>query len=62
LKKRFEDALKKLRAELDMKLGHRDDMKEQQRLRDEGIVSQEPSEGAVDGEDDDLFGDEDDMS
>ena len=45
-----------------MKLGHRDDMKEQQRLREEGIASQDPSEGAMDEENDDLFGDEGDMA
>ncbi|EIN07263.1 hypothetical protein PUNSTDRAFT_104873 [Punctularia strigosozonata HHB-11173 SS5] len=64
IRKRFEDALKKLRTELDMKLGQRDDMKEQQRLRDEGIASQNQSEGVddEDDDDDDLFGDEDGMN
>ncbi|KAL0946675.1 hypothetical protein HGRIS_012864 [Hohenbuehelia grisea] len=36
IKKRFEDQLKKLQADLEMKLGQRDDMKEQQRLKNEG--------------------------
>lgn len=63
--RRFEDALKKLQADLDMKLAQRDEMKEKQRMRKEGIV---PEEGDTDGvnevdgddgdDEDDLFGDE----
>ncbi|KAH9934714.1 TAFII55 protein conserved region-domain-containing protein [Fomitopsis serialis] len=65
IKRRFEDALKKLQADLDMKLAQRDELKEKQRLRKEGIM---PEEGDTDGvnegdaedeeEEDDLFGDE----
>lgn len=59
--KRFEDALKKLSSELEMKIAQRDDMKEQRRMRREGVdddekdpTSREASIG------DDLFGDNDD--
>ena len=38
--RRFEDALKKLRADLEVKLTHRDDLTEQQRMRKEGIPAQ----------------------
>jgi transcription initiation factor TFIID subunit 7 len=38
LQKRFEDALKKLTVDLEMKLSQRDEMKEKQRLKKEGIV------------------------
>ncbi|KAH9854211.1 TAFII55 protein conserved region-domain-containing protein [Lenzites betulinus] len=48
IKRRFEDALKKLQADLDMKMAQRDEMKEQQRLRKEGI----PLGGAAGGTDD----------
>lgn len=65
LQRRFEDALKKLQADLDMKLAQRDEMKEKQRMRKEGIVPEEGDTDGVnegdgeDGEDgDDLFGDE----
>ena len=65
LQRRFEDALKKLQADLDMKLAQRDEIKEKQRMRKEGIVPEEgDTDGVneVDGEDgddeDDLFGDE----
>ncbi|KZT68148.1 hypothetical protein DAEQUDRAFT_728183 [Daedalea quercina L-15889] len=65
IKRRFEDALKKLQADLDMKLAQRDEMKEKQRMRKEGIVLEEGDTDGVnegDGEDgeeqDDLFGDE----
>ena len=40
LKRRFEDALKKLRADLEVKLLQRDDLTEQQRMRKEGIPAQ----------------------
>ncbi|EGN93258.1 hypothetical protein SERLA73DRAFT_64411 [Serpula lacrymans var. lacrymans S7.3] len=69
IKKRFEDALKKLTADLEMKLGQRDEMKEKQRLQKEGIIAEDtdPEEGANDGAEDedetqldgDLFGSED---
>ncbi|KIJ69018.1 hypothetical protein HYDPIDRAFT_172514 [Hydnomerulius pinastri MD-312] len=68
IKKRFEDALKKLSADLDMKRAQRDEMKERQRLKKEGIAPEDPDtdpEGAaqdeVDAEDNaaDLFGSDD---
>lgn len=66
LQRRFEDALKKLTADLEMKLSQRDEMKEQQRLKKAGVVPGDPNEGDVDadgaGGDADLFGDEDEGS
>ncbi|KAI0374871.1 hypothetical protein BV20DRAFT_961077 [Pilatotrama ljubarskyi] len=64
IKRRFEDALKKLQADLDMKMAQRDEMKEQQRLRKEGIASGGAAGGGHDADDedggeedeDDLFG------
>ncbi|KAI8998653.1 TAFII55 protein conserved region-domain-containing protein [Trametes punicea] len=63
IKRRFEDALKKLQADLDMKLAQRDEMKEQQRLRKEGGSGEAAGGGhdaddedAGDEEEDDLFG------
>ncbi|TFK83504.1 hypothetical protein K466DRAFT_665789 [Polyporus arcularius HHB13444] len=58
IKRRFEDALKKLQADLDTKMAQRDEMKEQSRLRKEGIT---PGGAAAEGndsgaEEDDLFG------
>jgi len=38
IRKRFEDALKKLTADLDMKLAQQDELKEKQRLKKEGIT------------------------
>ena len=65
MQKRFEDALKKLTADLEMKLAQRDEMKEKQRMRKEGInVDEHDPDGAgngPDGEEDgegDLFGSE----
>jgi transcription initiation factor TFIID subunit 7 len=61
IKKRFEDALKKLSAELDMKTAQRDEMKEQRRMRREGVdpdEEQEVSHEESAREDEDLFGDE----
>ncbi|KAF5365692.1 hypothetical protein D9758_003276 [Tetrapyrgos nigripes] len=67
IKKRFEDALKKLTADLEMKLAQRDEMKEKQRMIKEGI---EPgadrdsdsedggNTGDVEMAGDDLFGGE----
>ncbi|CCM02081.1 uncharacterized protein FIBRA_04158 [Fibroporia radiculosa] len=65
IKRRFEDALKKLQADLDMKLAQRDELKELQRRKKEGIVTEDAdTEGGngADGDDglednDDLFGD-----
>ncbi|KAG6867028.1 hypothetical protein C0991_003945 [Blastosporella zonata] len=69
IKKRFEDALKKLTADLEMKLAQRDELKEKQRMKKEGIAAMDPDtdpEGdaaggrGVDAEDDeDLFGSDD---
>ena len=58
IKRRFEDALKKLQADLDMKMAQRDEMKEQQRLRKEGIASGGAAGGA-NGADDEDAGEED---
>jgi len=67
VQKRFEDALKKLTADLEMKLAQRDEMKEKQRLQKEGIEpGAERDSDSEDGggnaggdsmeEDDPLFG------
>ncbi|KAF9526997.1 TAFII55 protein conserved region-domain-containing protein [Crepidotus variabilis] len=62
IRKRFEDALKKLNADLELKLAQRDELKEKQRLKKEGI-STDPTHNNQNGqnasdEEDDLFGDE----
>ncbi|TFY82368.1 hypothetical protein EWM64_g1643 [Hericium alpestre] len=54
IRKRFEDALKKLTADLEMKLAQRDEMKEMARRKKEGVI--EDGEGA--GEDKESEGDE----
>jgi transcription initiation factor TFIID subunit 7 len=61
--KRFEDALKKLKADLEMKMEQLDMMKEQQRLQAEGGVREGDTEGeGMDSEGGDgLFGSDDDM-
>ncbi|KAJ6502347.1 TAFII55 protein conserved region-domain-containing protein [Mycena sanguinolenta] len=66
IKKRFEDALKKLTADLEMKRAQRDELKERQRMEEEGVtndldnVDAEAEAGPVGVEDDgDLFGDAD---
>ncbi|KAF5380994.1 hypothetical protein D9615_004071 [Tricholomella constricta] len=62
IKKRFEDALKKLTADLEMKLAQRDEMKEKQRMKKEGIVMDadtDPDGGVHDGQDADLEAEED---
>ncbi|KAI1795896.1 TAFII55 protein conserved region-domain-containing protein [Ganoderma leucocontextum] len=56
IKRRFEDALKKLQADLDTKMAQRDEMKEKSRLRKQGIT---PG-AAVGGNDADEFGGDDD--
>ncbi|OCH88181.1 hypothetical protein OBBRIDRAFT_758591 [Obba rivulosa] len=69
IRRRFEDALKKLQADLDMKLAQRDELKEKQRLRKEGISGEDAdTEGGNDeaeteeaADDGDLFGGEDSM-
>ncbi|THH33888.1 hypothetical protein EUX98_g294 [Antrodiella citrinella] len=67
IRRRFEDALKKLQADLDMKLAQRDELKEKQRMIKEGITQEDAdTEGANEdadvedgaGGDDGLFGDE----
>ncbi|KAJ7685378.1 TAFII55 protein conserved region-domain-containing protein [Mycena polygramma] len=60
IKKRFEDALKKLTADLEMKRAQRDELKERQRMEKEGIPveldnPEEANEAGGDDEDD-LFG------
>jgi len=53
IKKRFEDALKKLTADLEMKQAQRDEMKEKQRMRKEGILLDDDTpEGGVNDEGD----------
>ncbi|KAI0345369.1 hypothetical protein BDW22DRAFT_1418609 [Trametopsis cervina] len=70
IRRRFEDALRKLQADLDTKLAQRDEMKEKRRLEKEGgqgVVGSEGGDGedsdSESGKDDDLFGDDpaDDM-
>ena len=48
IRKRFEDALRKLRVDLDMKLAQKDEMREMARRRKE---SEKDEEGADDGDD-----------
>ena len=58
--------MKKLTADLEMKLAQRDEMKEQQALKKAGVVPQDPNAGDTDGDGDgdgaggdvDLFGDD----
>ncbi|KAG5634620.1 hypothetical protein H0H81_001368 [Sphagnurus paluster] len=62
IKKRFEDALKKLTADLEMKLAQRDEMKEKQRMKKEGIAMDadtDPDGGINDGQDADLEAEQD---
>lgn len=67
--KRFEDALKKLTADLEMKSSQRDELKERQQLKKAGILMDTVEDtdpdnvGGRDGNDDDadLFGDESDV-
>ncbi|THU90685.1 hypothetical protein K435DRAFT_726327 [Dendrothele bispora CBS 962.96] len=60
IRKRFEDALKKLTADLEMKLAQRDEMKEKQRLMKEGIEPGAERDSSEDEDnmdmDDPLFG------
>ncbi|RXW17336.1 hypothetical protein EST38_g8520 [Candolleomyces aberdarensis] len=70
IRKRFEDALKKLTVDLEMKKAQRDEMREKQRLKKEGIEAvggdSDGDQLGADGDgadDDDLFGPDDgDMS
>ncbi|KXN92217.1 Transcription initiation factor TFIID subunit 7 [Leucoagaricus sp. SymC.cos] len=70
IRKRFEDALKKLTADLEMKQAQRDELKEKQRLKKEGItinggddtdpeMAGDQDAGADAEEEDDLFGPDD---
>lgn len=73
VQKRFEDALKKLTADLEMKSSQRDELKERQQLKKAGILMDtvedtDPdnlgglNDSGRDGNDDaDLFGDESDV-
>ncbi|KAH0827033.1 TAFII55 protein conserved region-domain-containing protein [Lanmaoa asiatica] len=49
IKKRFEDALKKLSADLEMKRAQRDEIKERQRRKKEGIAVEDPDTDAEGG-------------
>ena len=49
--RRFEDALRKLQADLDTKLAQRDEMKEQRRLQKEGGANGAPGSEGGDGDD-----------
>ncbi|ESK87158.1 transcription initiation factor tfiid 55 kda subunit [Moniliophthora roreri MCA 2997] len=71
IRKRFEDALKKLTADLEMKQAQRDELKEKQRMKKEGITldgdpdsdsdaGDNPQNGVSVAEDD-LFGGDQDM-
>ncbi|KAK7020445.1 transcription initiation factor TFIID subunit 7 [Favolaschia claudopus] len=62
IKKRFEDALKKLTADLEMKRQQKDGLKERQRMEQEGITAEpvnadEEPPAEDEGDDGDLFGD-----
>jgi len=52
--KRFEDALKKLSADLEMKRAQRDEMKERQRRKKEGIAVEDPDTDAEVGPHDEV--------
>ncbi|KAF8557307.1 hypothetical protein OG21DRAFT_1407285 [Imleria badia] len=54
IKKRFEDALKKLSADLEMKRAQRDEMKERQRRKKEGIAVEDPDTDAEVGPHDEV--------
>ncbi|PPQ64674.1 hypothetical protein CVT26_002764 [Gymnopilus dilepis] len=68
IRKRFEDALKKLTADLDMKIAQRDELKERQRMKKEGITMENADtdqdnmghDGDMEG-DDELFGNDSEM-
>lgn len=47
--RRFEDALKKLSADLEMKLTQREAMKEKQRMRKEGITLDQDHDSDIEG-------------
>ena len=63
VQRRFEEAKKKLQADLDTKLAQRDEMKEKRRLQKEGISAEDAGseagdEGGRTMENDDLFGED----
>lgn len=64
LQRRFEDALRKLQADLDTKLAQRDEMKEKRRLEMEGSEAvgggggRSQDQDSSDGDDNDLFGED----
>lgn len=58
MQRRFEDALKKLQADLDTKMAQRDEMKEKSRLRKQGIT---PGVAVGGNDADDFGGDDDDL-
>lgn len=68
LQRRFEDALRKLQADLDMKLAQRDELKEKRRLEKEGVTAEDVGAGSGDDEgeggdgmdQEDLFGEDPD--
>ncbi|KAF8623482.1 hypothetical protein AX15_006265 [Amanita polypyramis BW_CC] len=57
IRKRFEDALKKLTADLEMKIAQRDELKEKQRLQKEGVPIGEADDTDQDGPINDEAGD-----
>ena len=67
LQRRFEDALKKLTADLEMKIAQRDELKEKQRLQKEGVMGEvddtdQDQDGPInddDAGDENLFGSDD---
>ncbi len=65
LQRRFEDALKKLTADLEMKIAQRDELKEKQRLQKEGVMGEADDtdqDGPInddDAGDENLFGSDD---
>ncbi|KAF8969845.1 TAFII55 protein conserved region-domain-containing protein [Flammula alnicola] len=73
IRKRFEDALKKLTADLEMKTSQRDELKERQRMKKEGItmdtvedtdpdnVGNDDDDGDGGDDEGDLFGDDSGM-
>ncbi|PSR75389.1 hypothetical protein PHLCEN_2v9147 [Hermanssonia centrifuga] len=68
IRRRFEDALRKLQADLDMKLAQRDELKEKRRLEKEGGTAEDVGAGSGDDEgeggdgmdQEDLFGEDPD--
>ncbi|KAI9508311.1 TAFII55 protein conserved region-domain-containing protein [Russula earlei] len=61
IRKRFEDALKKLRADLEAKMSQKDEMNEMARLRKAGVPAPDEGEGGEDAEDDEGVEPEEDV-